>query len=116
MDQRVSFKLDGSQKENIFQETVAEIFNLEKKTDIQIQAAQKSSKKELKKIHTKHIVIKMSKDKEKSFKSSKKNKKCKTNKKKQKATFYIQVNPKVNPLKPISWLLNRNTEGQKEVE
>ena len=45
---------------------MAEIFlNLEKKTDIQIQAVQKSSKKdELKKIHTKHIVSKMSKDKE----------------------------------------------------
>ena len=66
MDQRVSFKLDGSQKANTFQEIMAEIFlNLEKKTDIQIQAVQKSSKKdELKKIHTKHIVSKMSKDKE----------------------------------------------------
>ena len=35
---------------------------------------------------------------------------------KQKTTFYIQVNPTVNSLKPISWLLNRNFVSQKEGE
>ena len=88
--------------QNVFDEIMAEKFlNLKKKTDIQVQEAQKvPNKMNPNRPTPRHIIIKMAKVKERILKAAR-----------EKQSIYIQAN--LN--KVISLFLSRNSTSQKGV-